>query len=170
MNLNAREWASRGKRLLHRRLGLIQAAEEPHGLRRGLGQMRWRWPQTFPRPGGIPAANVLAFEGTDGLPIDHCDPAGGWLLIPADVCHSAFVWWIGPSVGSVVDSRALWRTLRGGGCATGGGSRVAVSGAGRAFSFWSERCNGLGATGRYTRLADCSRLEAEVHHGLLRCN
>ena len=102
---------SSGKRLLHRRLDLVQAAEKPHGLERGFGQMRWRWPQSFSRPGGIPAANVLAFEGTDGLPIDHCHPAGGWLLSPADVCHSAFAWWIGPSVGSVADSRALWTTL-----------------------------------------------------------
>ena len=118
-----KEEASHGKRLLHGRLGLVQAAEKPHGLGRGFGQMRWRRPQPFPRPGGIPAANVLAFEGTDGLPIDHCDPAGGWLLSPADdVCHSAFAWWIGPSVGRVAGGRALWRTLRGGGCATGEGS------------------------------------------------
>lgn len=137
---------SSGKRLLHRRLGLVQAAEKPHGLRRGLGQMRWRWPQTLPRPGGIPAANVLALEGADGLPIDLCHPAGGWLLSPADVCHSAFVWWIGPSVGRVAGGLALWRTLRGGGCATGKGPRGAVFGSGRTFSFWSKRCIGSGAT------------------------
>jgi hypothetical protein len=101
-------------------------------------------------------------------------------LSPADVCHSAFVWWIGPSVGRVAGGRALWRTLRGGGCATGEGPRVAVSGTGQAFSFWSKRCIWSGATGCNTRLADCSRLvadtrgasaneyyrpEPEVHHG-----
>ena len=81
-------------------------------------------------------------------------------MSPADVCHSAFAWWIGPSVGSVADSRALWTTLRGGVRATGEGPRVAAFGTGQAFSFWSKRCIWAGAIGRNTRLADCSRLVA----------
>lgn len=112
--------ASRGKLPLHRRLGLIQAAEKPHGLRRGLGQMRGRRPQPLTLPGGIPAPNVLAFEGADCLALHHRQPTGRRLLIPGDVCHTAFAWLTEVSVGRVVGWRALWRTLRGGGCATGG--------------------------------------------------
>ena len=84
--------------------------------------MRGRRPQPLTGPDGIPAPNVLAFEGTDRVPIKLCNPAGGRLLSPSDVCHSAFAWWIGASVGMAVGWRALWRTLRGGGCATGEGS------------------------------------------------
>lgn len=40
------------------------------------------------------------------------------------------------------------------------GPRVAVSGTGQAFSFWSKRCIWSGATGCNTRLADCFRLVA----------
>lgn len=137
--------ASSAKLSLHRRLGLVQTAEKSHGLWRGLGQMRGRRPQPLTLPGGIPAPNVLAFEGTNRVPIKLCNPAGGRLLSPSDVCHSAFASWIGASVGMAVGWRALWRTLRGGGCATGWGPRVAAFGGGLDFPFWRERIIGSGA-------------------------